>query len=233
MGLYLLQWQDTLFMEQALKINQEVYRRDSFETMVLPWVQQHFVDTDWTFQQDFDTRSEGEIDSGLMQDSFSRLHQVGGMAALLTRFQLDGLQSVVYFVGQLNICFIRNKRGYLAKEYWFRDKQTREYQKKWILEYRNPEYSREYSNALVDIVKSEVNNKSSGTHMRKKSKNQQMREMTGCIAHLTSILIWKENVTDYGIQINLAEKFKTTQAIAREYMRFICLKPFSLQKENI
>ncbi|UYV62185.1 hypothetical protein LAZ67_1008139 [Cordylochernes scorpioides] len=38
--------------EGGVKINQEVYRRDILEAVVLPWAQQHFGDVDWTFQQD-------------------------------------------------------------------------------------------------------------------------------------------------------------------------------------
>nr|XP_041632354.1 uncharacterized protein LOC121502717 [Drosophila kikkawai] len=41
-----------IFIDQAVKSNQEVYRRDILETVVLPWAQQHFGDTEWTFQQD-------------------------------------------------------------------------------------------------------------------------------------------------------------------------------------
>ena len=41
-----------VFVDQGVKINQEVYRRDILETMVLPWAQQHFGDVNWTFQQD-------------------------------------------------------------------------------------------------------------------------------------------------------------------------------------
>ncbi|XP_070141635.1 uncharacterized protein [Drosophila kikkawai] len=37
---------------QWVKINQEVYRRDILEAVVLPWAQQHFADTEWLFQQD-------------------------------------------------------------------------------------------------------------------------------------------------------------------------------------
>nr|XP_041631943.1 uncharacterized protein LOC121502435 [Drosophila kikkawai] len=41
-----------IFIDQGVKINLEVYRRDILETVVLPWDQQHFGDTEWTFQQD-------------------------------------------------------------------------------------------------------------------------------------------------------------------------------------
>ncbi|UYV69404.1 hypothetical protein LAZ67_6003481 [Cordylochernes scorpioides] len=41
--------------------------------------------------------SQGEIDSKLMQGPFFGLHHVGGMSALLTRSQPDGLQRVVHF----------------------------------------------------------------------------------------------------------------------------------------
>lgn len=41
-----------VFIDQGVKIHQEMYRRDILETVVLPWAQQHFGDTEWTFQQD-------------------------------------------------------------------------------------------------------------------------------------------------------------------------------------
>ena len=41
-----------IFVEAGVKINQEVYRRDILEAVVLPWAQQHFGDQEWTFQQD-------------------------------------------------------------------------------------------------------------------------------------------------------------------------------------
>lgn len=41
-----------VFVDQGVKINQEVYRRDILEAIVLPWAQQHFENINWTFQQD-------------------------------------------------------------------------------------------------------------------------------------------------------------------------------------
>ena len=41
-----------VLVDQGVKINQEVYRRNILETVVLPWAQQHFGDVNWTFQQD-------------------------------------------------------------------------------------------------------------------------------------------------------------------------------------
>ena len=41
-----------VFVAQGIKINQEVYRLDIIEAVVLPWAQQHFDKADWTFQQD-------------------------------------------------------------------------------------------------------------------------------------------------------------------------------------
>lgn len=41
-----------VFVDQGVKINQEVYRRDILEAVVLPWAQQHFGNAKWTFQQD-------------------------------------------------------------------------------------------------------------------------------------------------------------------------------------
>lgn len=41
-----------VFVDQGVKINQEVYRRDILEAVVLPWAQQHFAEEEWTFQQD-------------------------------------------------------------------------------------------------------------------------------------------------------------------------------------
>lgn len=41
-----------VFVDQGVKINQEVYRRDILEAVVLPWAQHHFANADWIFQQD-------------------------------------------------------------------------------------------------------------------------------------------------------------------------------------
>ena len=41
-----------VFVDQGVKINQEAYRRDILETVVLPGAQQHFGDVNCTFQQD-------------------------------------------------------------------------------------------------------------------------------------------------------------------------------------
>ncbi|UYV82677.1 hypothetical protein LAZ67_22000521 [Cordylochernes scorpioides] len=40
------------FVEQGVKIQQEVYRRNILETVVFPWAQQNFGDAVWTLQQD-------------------------------------------------------------------------------------------------------------------------------------------------------------------------------------
>jgi inhibitor of nuclear factor kappa-B kinase subunit alpha len=41
-----------IFIEEGIKVNQEVYRRDILEAVVLPWAQEHFDNQHWTFQQD-------------------------------------------------------------------------------------------------------------------------------------------------------------------------------------
>jgi AraC-like DNA-binding protein len=41
-----------VFVEKGVKMDQEIYRRDILESVVLPWSQQHFGDQPWTFQQD-------------------------------------------------------------------------------------------------------------------------------------------------------------------------------------
>lgn len=41
-----------IFVDQGVKINQEVYRRDILEAEVLPWARRHFGQKSWTFQQD-------------------------------------------------------------------------------------------------------------------------------------------------------------------------------------
>ena len=93
-------------VDQGVKINQEVYRRNILETVVLPWAQQHFGDVNWTFQQD----SQGENDSILVSDPFSGLHRVFGMAALLAGSQPDGLQRMVNIGGQ-GLCYTPHKFG--------------------------------------------------------------------------------------------------------------------------
>ncbi|UYV81623.1 hypothetical protein LAZ67_20001740 [Cordylochernes scorpioides] len=59
---------------------------------------------------------------------------------------------------QPKICFVCNKKGHLANDFWFRDKQKQGYQKKWTPPgYRNHKYSREHSNNLVDTMKRGIN----------------------------------------------------------------------------
>lgn len=41
-----------VFVDAGLKINQEMYRRDILENVLLPWAKQHFGNDKWTFQQD-------------------------------------------------------------------------------------------------------------------------------------------------------------------------------------
>lgn len=41
-----------IFIEEGVKINSSVYRRDILEAVVLPWSQRHFGDRKWIFQQD-------------------------------------------------------------------------------------------------------------------------------------------------------------------------------------
>lgn len=41
-----------IFIEKGVKINQEIYKRDILEAVVLPWSQQHFGNQPWIFQQD-------------------------------------------------------------------------------------------------------------------------------------------------------------------------------------
>lgn len=41
-----------VFVDQGVKVNQEVYRRDILEAVLVPWAQQHFGNKRWTFQQD-------------------------------------------------------------------------------------------------------------------------------------------------------------------------------------
>ncbi|GFV84269.1 uncharacterized protein TNCV_1591281 [Trichonephila clavipes] len=41
-----------VFVEEAVKINQKVYRGDIIEALVLPWNQKHFRNANWILQQD-------------------------------------------------------------------------------------------------------------------------------------------------------------------------------------
>lgn len=43
-----------VFVENGIKINQENYRRDILENVLLPLSQQHFGNLRWIFQQDSD-----------------------------------------------------------------------------------------------------------------------------------------------------------------------------------
>lgn len=41
-----------VFVDAGVKINQEIYRRDILEAVLLPWAKKHFGNASWTFQQD-------------------------------------------------------------------------------------------------------------------------------------------------------------------------------------
>ena len=41
-----------LFIDSGVKMNKEIYRKEIFEGLVLPWSHQHFGNQFWTFQQD-------------------------------------------------------------------------------------------------------------------------------------------------------------------------------------
>lgn len=41
-----------IFVDKGVKINQELYRRDILESVLLPWSKQHFKNEEWIFQQD-------------------------------------------------------------------------------------------------------------------------------------------------------------------------------------
>ncbi|UYV77561.1 K02A2.6-like [Cordylochernes scorpioides] len=108
---------------------------------------------------------------------------------------------------------------------WF-DKQKQGYQKKWTPDYRNHKYSREHSNNLVDTMKSGINEQVFETYVKEFEDSPYERNDrqiwcidSGCTAHLTPNLTLMENVTEYKSEINLAEKGKTTQAIAKGDMR--------------
>ncbi|UYV73960.1 hypothetical protein LAZ67_11001597 [Cordylochernes scorpioides] len=123
-------------------------------------------------------------------------------------------------------CFVCNKKGHLANDCWFRDKQKQGYQKKWNPGYRNHKYSREHSNNLVDTMKSGINEQAFETYVKEFEDSPDERNDrqiwcidSGCTAHLTPNLTLMENVVDYESEINLAEKGKTTQAIAKGDMR--------------
>ncbi|GBO13993.1 hypothetical protein AVEN_102823-1 [Araneus ventricosus] len=41
-----------VFVDEGVKMNHKVYRRDILEAVVLPWAKKHFGNINWTFQQD-------------------------------------------------------------------------------------------------------------------------------------------------------------------------------------
>ncbi|GBM01374.1 hypothetical protein AVEN_135796-1 [Araneus ventricosus] len=41
-----------VFVDEGVKINHKLYRRDILEAVVLPWAKKHFGNVNWTFQQD-------------------------------------------------------------------------------------------------------------------------------------------------------------------------------------
>ncbi|UYV69844.1 K02A2.6-like, partial [Cordylochernes scorpioides] len=123
-------------------------------------------------------------------------------------------------------CFVCNKKGHLANDCWFRDKQKQGYQKKWTPDYRNHKYSRKHSNNLVDTMKSGINEQAFETYAKEFEDSPNGRNDkqiwcidSGCTSHLTPNLTLMENVTEYKSEINLAEKRKTIQATAKGDMR--------------
>lgn len=40
------------YIDEGLKVKQEIYRRAILEDVVLPWTREHYPNNDWTFQQD-------------------------------------------------------------------------------------------------------------------------------------------------------------------------------------
>ncbi|UYV63072.1 hypothetical protein LAZ67_2003057 [Cordylochernes scorpioides] len=89
-------------------------------------------------------------------------------------------------------CFVCNKKGHLADDCWFRDKQKQGYQKKWTPDYRNHKYSREHSNNLVDTVKRRINEQAFETYVKEFEDSPERRNDrqiwcidTGCTANLT------------------------------------------------
>ena len=41
-----------VFLEKGVKVNQEIYRKQVLEDVLLPWAQIHFGNQQWVFQQD-------------------------------------------------------------------------------------------------------------------------------------------------------------------------------------
>ncbi|GFV89727.1 hypothetical protein TNCV_827191 [Trichonephila clavipes] len=60
-----------VFVEEAVKINQKVYRRDIIEAVVLLWDQKHFGNSSWMLQQDC-TSLRSQKGTRVVQCEFSR-----------------------------------------------------------------------------------------------------------------------------------------------------------------
>ncbi|UYV72861.1 hypothetical protein LAZ67_10001016, partial [Cordylochernes scorpioides] len=84
------------------------------------------------------------------------------------------------------------KKGHLANDCWFRDKQKKGYQKKWTPDYRYHKYGREHSNNLVDTEKKGINEQAFETYVKEFEDSPDRRNDrqiwcidSGCTEHLT------------------------------------------------
>ena len=82
-----------VFVDEGVKIDQNVYRRDILDATVVSCARCHFGRQQWTLQH----VSAPAHRAGLVQGQFFRLHHICGMAALLVVYRPHGLQHLVNF----------------------------------------------------------------------------------------------------------------------------------------
>ena len=58
------------FIDEGVKINQEMYRQEILEDLILPWTREHYPNNDWTFQQDSAPAHKAKLTQQWIQEHF-------------------------------------------------------------------------------------------------------------------------------------------------------------------
>ena len=91
-----------VFADEGVKIDQNVYRRDILDAVVVPWTHRRFGRQQCTLQQDSAPAHKAKATQEWCNTYFHDFH-IFGMAALLAGSQPNGLQHLVNF-GSQGLC---------------------------------------------------------------------------------------------------------------------------------